>query len=328
MRKLLLTLGALAVGTGLVFVFGPRVAVSPGVKPAPLPASLAELDTYLAEQEAAYDDLVPGAEATIRWARADTGGRAVREKTPLSVVYLHGFSATRQETAPLADTVAAALGANLFYARLTGHGRSGEALGEATATDWLRDARTALGIGRLLGERVVLVGTSTGGTLATWLATQPDVGEALHALVLLSPNFRPTDANADVLTWPWGRQIAHAVLGAERSWTPETEAQAQYWTERYPTDAVVEMMALTRFVQPKHLGRVTTPTLVLVDPADTVVSAEVTRERFRALGTQRKALVEVEGVEDPSHHVIAGDILSPGTTEPLARRIVAFVNGE
>jgi esterase/lipase len=327
MRKLLAALGLLAAGAGCVFVLGPRVNVSPGVKPAPLPASLADLDAHLAAEEARHDDLIDGAEAVIRWARTANGGRAVRERTPLAVVYLHGFSATRQETAPLADTVAARLGANLFYARLTGHGRSGAALGEATATDWLRDARTALAVGRMLGERVVLVGTSTGGTLATWLATQPDVGDALAALVLVSPNFRPADPNAEILTWPWGRQIARAVLGTERTWEPESEAQARYWTQRYPTDALVEMMALMRFVQPADLARVTTPTLVLVDPLDTVVSAEVTRRRFRALGAARKTLVEVRGVEDTSHHVLAGDILSPATTEPLAQRIVAFVEG-
>jgi hypothetical protein len=37
---------------------------------------------------------VPGAEKKIIWA-----GEAA-QKTPLSIVYLHGFSATRQERAP------------------------------------------------------------------------------------------------------------------------------------------------------------------------------------------------------------------------------------
>ncbi|MDD4273595.1 MAG: hypothetical protein PHG14_07705 [Desulfobacter postgatei] len=38
-------------------------------------------------------------------------------------VYIHGFSATRKETAPLSDLVAKTLNANLFYTRLSGHGR-------------------------------------------------------------------------------------------------------------------------------------------------------------------------------------------------------------
>ena len=38
-----------------------------------------------------------------------------------------------------------------------------------------------------LGERVVVVGCSTGGTLATWLAAS---GADLAALVLISPNYK------------------------------------------------------------------------------------------------------------------------------------------
>ena len=60
-------------------------------------------------------------------------------QTQWAVVYIHGFSASRMETAPLADTIATALGANLFYARLAGHGRGGAAMGEPSVQDWLAD---------------------------------------------------------------------------------------------------------------------------------------------------------------------------------------------
>jgi esterase/lipase len=63
------------------------------------------------------------------WANPD------KTKTPCAIVYLHGFSATRQETAPLSDLVAAQLGAYLYYTRLAGHGRGGEAMAEPYAND-------------------------------------------------------------------------------------------------------------------------------------------------------------------------------------------------
>jgi len=109
----------------VVFLLGPRVAIETNLQPVSLPD---DLDAYLASSEAAYDDIVPGTEKKIIWA-GEAG-----EKTPLSIVYLHGFSATRQETAPLAEELAAELGANLYYDHFTGHGRSGEALAGAAVT--------------------------------------------------------------------------------------------------------------------------------------------------------------------------------------------------
>jgi pimeloyl-ACP methyl ester carboxylesterase len=319
--RTLLRLGAAALGfvavAGAAYALGPRVTADASVPPRPVPADLHRLGAVLAEREARLGDVVPGAEATVVW--ADTA----RTRRPLSVVYLHGFSATRQETAPLADTVAARLGAHLYYPRLTGHGRPGAALGAATATDWLRDARTALRVGARLGERVVLVGTSTGGTLALWLAAQPEAQSRVAAVVLVSPNVRPADPNAWLLQGPWAPHLARLALGPERTWTPANPAHARYWTERYPAGTLAEMMALVSLLEATDLRRLAAPTLALIDPADAVVSAAATRAR---LGTLDGVRIEtVEGVEDPSHHVLAGRILSPRTTAPMADRITAFV---
>ena len=50
--------------------------------------------------EAAFTDLRPGTNKGIVWQGAD------RQRRPWAVVYLHGFSASRLETAPLAEVVA------------------------------------------------------------------------------------------------------------------------------------------------------------------------------------------------------------------------------
>ncbi len=50
---------------------------------------------------------------------------------PCVVVVLHGFSAMRQETAPLSEEVAPAQGATLFETRLQGDGLPGDPLGVA-----------------------------------------------------------------------------------------------------------------------------------------------------------------------------------------------------
>lgn len=57
-----------------------------------------DLDRYLTDTEAAVDEqfgLIPETAKRIRWFKGDRGS-----KTPIAIVYLHGFSATRQEVAP------------------------------------------------------------------------------------------------------------------------------------------------------------------------------------------------------------------------------------
>jgi pimeloyl-ACP methyl ester carboxylesterase len=125
-----------------------------------------------------------------------------RQQRNLAIVYIHGFSASRMETWPLCDHLAVAMGANLFYTRLTGHGQDGYAMATATVKDWQNDGMEAVAIGRRLGRKIILMGTSTGGTLATWLAAQPSVAPLIHRLILLSPNFFPKNPMAAAVLWP------------------------------------------------------------------------------------------------------------------------------
>jgi alpha-beta hydrolase superfamily lysophospholipase len=119
---------------------------------------------------------------------------------------LHGFSATRQDTAPLASKVAQGLGANLFETRFTGHGSTDpQAMLEGSVHRWLNDTAEALEIGKRLGEHVIVIGTSTGATLATVIFDQhPSRKEGVAALVFVSPNFGVPDPNAPKALWPWG----------------------------------------------------------------------------------------------------------------------------
>ena len=127
MKKALPLALLLSITLGAAFYAGPRVSIDTQLQSPQLPA---DLDAYLAQSEARYPDITPGAEKTIVWAHPD------RRKTALAVVYLHGFSASRQETAPLSDEIAQQLGANLYYPRLNGHGRSGAAMAEASVNAW------------------------------------------------------------------------------------------------------------------------------------------------------------------------------------------------
>jgi esterase/lipase len=231
-----------------------------------MPARLADLPDWLTERERAAG--VTDSNVAKRITFADSANR-----TAYSIVYLHGFSATRQETAPLSADVAHALSANLFETRLHGHGLPGDSLGSVTAKDWLTDAVDALEIGRRLGDSVVVIGTSTGGTLAAWLAALPRAMRSqLHAIVLISPNFGPKDPMAGVLTLPWASRILPRFIPT-REWTAANEEQKRYWTMRYPSTALFPMQAMVEFVRTRSLEGYEVPTLTFYNPDDGVVDA-------------------------------------------------------
>jgi esterase/lipase len=303
----------------VVFLAGPRTKIDQQIKLLNLPSNPADLDQYLAQSEAKYTDIVPGTEKTVIWANA------AKTKTPLSIIYLHGYSATRQETVPLGDELAAQLGANIFYTRLSGHGRSGAAMDEPTVNDWLNDTMEAYEIGKKLGDKVIVIGVSTGGPLAMWLAEQPDT-DATLAYVLISPNFAPRDSNAEILTLPWAKQFAPLILGAEYSWTPQNPKHAQYWTHSYPSTALVTMMGLVKFVRDSDLESVEKTVLVIYSPNDQVVNSQEVERAYARIGSDVKELDPILDSGNPENHVLAGDILAPKNTQTVEKLILDFIS--
>jgi esterase/lipase len=279
-----------------------------------------DVEAYLATSEAAVSGLKEGEAKAIVWNDPES-----HERTPLSVVYIHGFSADRHEIAPLPRLVGEALGANVYYARLTGHGRDGEAMAEATAEDWLDDAAEAMTVGRAIGDRVLLLGTSTGATLAVWAAAQEEAKEDLAALVLLSPNFGPNTAAAQLLLWPWGNVLSRLVLGPERCFEAVSDAQEQHWTTCYPSRALLPMMALVERARTLDFGLVTAPMLMMYSPEDLVVEPGATVATFRHFSSVPKALVSTAASPRGGYHVLAGDILSPETTANVTGVVLDFV---
>jgi esterase/lipase len=285
------------------------------------PGAPGEVEAYLAARERHEPGITPGAERAVRWA----GG--VPDRTRLALVYLHGYSATRQEVFPLAERVAASLGANLFHPRLTGHGRDGAAMLEGSVAAWQQDALEALAIGRVIGERVVLLSTSTGGTLSTWLASR-QADATLAALVMISPNFAPRDRTLYLLDWPLLGPALLAWLGDDyRSWQPHNARHARYWTWSYPYQAMPELVRLMKEVERIDKSAIRVPTLMIYSPLDQVIDPAAVAAAYAEWGGERKRLVVFERSSDPSQHVLAGDILSPGSTDEMARLISDYVSG-
>lgn len=298
----------------IVVAAGPRLDLDTTLQPVALGA---DLDEYVAQKEAVFDDIVDGSEATIIWANAD------KSQTEYSIVYLHGFSASRQETAPLSDNVAQQLGANLYYPRLMGHGRDGQAMAEATVNDWVNDTNEAVEIGRKLGQKVIIISTSTGGTLATWIADNDP--EDIAALIFISPNFAINAGGTNLFLLPWGKQLLTAAMGEERSWEPVNEGQAKYWTEQYPSEALLPMGGIVELTADIDKGNIDIPALFIYSPNDTVIDPAEVEAVHAQWGATTKQIIPVPNPGDPDNHVLAGDILSPEQTAPLVADILTFI---
>ncbi|WP_185802868.1 alpha/beta hydrolase [Pontivivens nitratireducens] len=279
-----------------------------------------DLDLYLAAEEAEYDDIVPGTQKRIVWA----GEAGVR--TTYSIVYIHGFSATSEEIRPVPDNVAEALGANLYYTRLAGHGRGAEAMLDGSVPRWIDDYAQAVAIGARLGERVIVMGTSTGGTIATLGLFDTRIQQDVAGLILVSPNFRIASAGESVLTLPLARYWVPRLAGTERSVEVANADHAAFWTTRYSTLALLPMAASVQATGLLPYEETEVPALFIFSDEDQVVDHSVTREIAEAWGAPVQIInPDLNEGDDPDAHVIAGDIMSPSQTDPISEQMIRWI---
>lgn len=282
----------------------------------------ADPEGWITAREQQFTDIRPGDGKRILWAGAKGA------KTPLAIVYIHGFSGGPAEIRPVPDEVARNLGANLFFTRLAGHGRDGKAMATASAEDWLFDMAEAMAIGRRLGDRVIVMGTSTGGTLAALAATDPALNGGLAGTVLISPNFGVQPPAQWLLDAPFIESWGARVAGETRSFTPLNAEQGRHWTTEYPTAALYPMARLIRAARAADYAQAKTPALFLYAPADQVIDPDRIPPVINAwAGPTQVELREMQGDDDPYSHVIAGDILSPGQTEAVIDIITDWARG-
>ena len=316
--KVLVALAILIVILAAGYGLGPRPSIDTTMEfnAAILPE---DLDVWLAETEGKVPDLRPGNGKEIVWAFP-----ASRARTPYSIVYVHGFSASPAEIRPVPDRVAKELGANLFFTRLTGHGRGGDAMASGSVRAWANNLAEAMAVGRRLGEKVIIVATSTGATLSTWGLSEPSIAEDVAGVVFVSPNYGVKAAGGSLLKGPWASQIIRLLMGERRSFEPRSEAHAQGWTTEYPSQSLVALGGLLRLVDRVDIGQIKTPALFIYSPADEVVDQSLTRDVIDDWGGSTQ-VIELSETGDPNNHVIAGDALSPQTNDAVINGIQRWV---
>lgn len=318
LRTTIIVVSIIVVALGVLFVSGPRVSTDTTIT-FDATAIGDNPQDWLAANESQVPALRPELAKEILWAFPSSKAR-----TPLSIVYVHGFSASKGEIRPVPDDVANSFGANIFYTRLTGHGQDSAAMGTATLKDWVNDVAEALAIGRAIGEKVVVIATSTGAPLVTFALTNPALSEAVAGVVFVSPNYAIQASGSWLLTMPWGLQLAELITGKERSVTPAHDMHARYWTTTYPVTALPPMAAAAELGRNTAVENITVPALFIFSDADKVVRPEVARQVWERWGAAHEMMV-VESSGDGSNHVIAGDAFSPEMNALVSGRIMEWI---
>jgi pimeloyl-ACP methyl ester carboxylesterase len=304
-----------------VYFVGPAPDAPKWDKQMPVvPQDAEELEDFVAAREAKHK-LKPDNQARIVWLDS------TRKKTPYSIVYLHGFSASQAEGDPVHLQFAITFDCNLYLSRLTDHGIDtvDQLLYYTVDREW-ESAKEALAIGKAIGEKVILMGTSTGSTLALALAAQyPD---DVFALINLSPNITINDKNAWLLNNPWGLQIARLVIGGNSRSFPKDSLKDLYWNNPYRMEATTQLQEMLESKMNKEtFSKVKCPSLTLYyykneQEQDKTVEVKTILEMNKELGTPESEKVAV-AIPGAGHHVIGSYIISKDV-ESVEREIRKF----
>lgn len=232
------------------------------------------------------------------------------ERTPRAVLYLHGYTDSTQQFAPLAEQLFAR-GCNVLAPRLPHHGyqdRMTDAHGKLTAREAVDWANGAIDLARGLGERLSVIGLSLGGVLATWLAQHRD---NVDQVIIVAPAY-----GASFVPAPLTPHLARLALRLPNLlvWWDLRAGEKQghgYTYPRFGTRALAdtfllggELLAEARRAPPRAGS-----TWMITNANDAAVNNALCRQFVQAW--TRHATDRVHAYEIPRHHGIPHDCIDP-----------------
>lgn len=253
------------------------------------------------------------------------------KKDGIAILYIHGFGAGRAEGEYTIDQLAEQLHANVYYLRLPGHGTTAEAHAAATFDQYLQTAEEALLHMSLLGKKTVVIGTSTGALVATYLASR--YSDRLHAVILASPLWDFANKATRLLNFPGGLALAQMVMGADRdaNWKSDPEKRKhpdyeKYWLVKQKFAALVSLNDLRRYiVKPETFAAIKVPVLVLIyykdeKHQDETIDVAKVREIMPQLGSAAGGKNRLVEVADGNHILLSEFVRTDKATQLRAMR--------
>ena len=308
---------------GALYLVGPRVETPElNESPVSVPSNLMSLEQWITEKENALGNVRSGNASQIIF------NDSVPKKTKFSVLYLHGFTASGREGEPVHRDIAKALGANLYIPRLYGHGlEETEPMLGFNNEDFWESGKEALAVAKQLGEKVIVLGTSHGGSLSLSLATDPDIA----ALCLFGPNIAVYDPKAKLLSKPWGLQIARLVKGGNyHHMVTSNEEKKNYWTTKARLESLIHMQKFLDVKMRKAtFKKVQAPVFLGYyykndSLQDQVVSVPAMLEMYDQLGTPQHIKQKIAFPEAGDH--VLTSYLSTENYEAVTREVLQFLS--
>jgi pimeloyl-ACP methyl ester carboxylesterase len=296
------------VAVGLIYLLGPKTD-KPDFSTLFIPAysdNLHALEDSIRQAESALP-LKKDNEARLVWSKP-------YEKTPYSMVYLHGNAASQEEGDPIHEALAHRYGCNLFLSRLADHGlKVDHPMIDIEAEEWMQSALNALAVGHQIGDKVIIVSTSTGSTLGLYLAARyPDM---VDGHIMMSPNIDLYDPRSSLLTRPWGLQIARRIMKSDYyGWKAPGPAQ-DYWYTSYRIEGLCALKSMINATMHEETFRQINDPLIMVyyyhdeSNQDKIVSVKRMREMYDQSGTPSDQKMEA-AVTDARGHIIGSDIFN------------------
>jgi esterase/lipase len=265
----------------------------------------------------------PNNEAKIVWADS------THQTTEYAIVYLHGFSASQMEGAPVHENIAKTFHCNLYLARLAEHGiDTTEDLMNLTAENYWESAKYAYAIGKKIGKKVILMSTSTGGTLSLQLAAAyPEIA----GLIMYSPNIEINNPAAPLLNNPWGLQVARLVKNGNYANIPfKNNEYPKYWNTHYRLESTVALQNLIEATMTKDaFQKVHQPSLALYyykdeQHQDNVVKVSAIKRMLSEIATPDN-LKKGIAIPNAENHVLGSPIVSKDIVN-VEKETAAFIS--
>lgn len=320
MRILKITIITILVISG-VYILGPYPSYPNFNTTLPTIDSNINLDDYVQAMERSHK-IKSNNQASVVWADS------AKQMTEYAIVYLPGFSASQMEGDPVHKQIAKKFNCNLYLARLAEHGiDTTEEMINLTAEKYWESAKQAYAIGKQLGKKVIIMSTSTGGTLSLQLAAAyPEIA----GLIMYSPNIAVNNPAAPLLNNPWGLQIGRLVMKGNYVNVAYTDsAYPKYWNTHYRIEAVVALQNLVEATMTSEtFSKVKQPTLVLYyykneKEQDHVVKVSAIQNMFASISTPASLKV-LKAMPNTGNHVLASPILSKDV-QGVEKETVQFI---
>jgi carboxylesterase len=208
------------------------------------------------------------------------------------VLLLHGFSASPWEVRECGLRLQRK-GFLVYGPRVAGHGQDRQAFDSHGFAQWMAGVETDFEQLAQGGGKLILVGHSGGGVLATLLAAKHE--SRVSGLALAAPAFRLADPTAPLSLIPLVRFFKPSLHF--RAVHPDS----QHWTLDYSTRSIAELVRAGRLGSEAAQG-LRLPLLMLQAKRDTLVSSAFNEALFPKIPSPQKKLAVYDTDEHNVFH--------------------------